>query len=376
MEGRMKVLQERQISLVVAIVLAVAGRVQGSGENTREIKDLAGREVALPNKVERVIALGPGALRFVAYLGGTDRIVGIEDMEKRMVKTRYFRPYARTLDETFFKLPVVGTGGPGKLPDFEKVMMCRPDVIVAVNMDVAQVKNMQFKTGVPVVCLSYGQLGVWRKEAQTSLNLLGKILGREQRAKELNAYIESLQQDLANRTKKSKKTSAYFGGISFKGAHGLTSTEAGYPPSEMANAVNLANELGKKGHLFVDKEQILVWNPNVIFVDIGSKVIVEQDFEKNRNFYRLLKAARSGKVFSLLPYNYYNTNIEIALLNAYFVGKCLYPEEFKDVDIDRKANEILNTFLGIGAEEEMPAYHVIRFPEEGSVSWGQEGQQH
>ena len=373
----MKVLHMRQVGLVMAMFLAVAGCAGSSDENTRRIRDLAGREVALPNKIERVIALGPGALRLVAYLGGTDRIVGIEDMEKRMVRTGCFRPYARTLDEDFFGLPVVGTGGPGKLPNFEKVMMCRPDVIVAVSMGVAQVENIQFKTGVPVVCLSYGELGVWRKEAQASLTLLGKILRQKQRAKELNAYIESLQQDLQNRTKsvtKSETTSAYFGGISFKGAHGLTSTEAGYPPAEMVNAVNLANGLDKKGHLFVDKEQILVWNPDVIFIDIGSKAILEQDFEKNRDFYRLLKAARSGKVFSLLPYNYYNTNIEIALLNACFIGKCLYPEEFKDVDMDQKANEILNTFLGIDAEEEMPAYHVIRFPEEGSVSWGQEGQ--
>jgi len=239
-------------------------------------------------------------------------------------------------------------------------------------MDIVQVENMQFKTGVPVVCLSYGELGVWRKEAQTSLTLLGKILGQEQRAKELNAYIEGLQQDLQSRTKsigKNQKTSAYFGGISFKGSHGLTSTEAGYPPGEMVNAVNLANGLGKKGHLFIDKEQILVWNPDVIFIDIGSKTILEQDFEKNRDFYRLLKAARSGKVFSLLPYNYYNTNIEIALLNAYFIGKCLYPEEFEDVDMDRKANEMLNTFLGIGDEKKISAYHLIHFPKAGSISW-------
>jgi len=367
-----KLMHIRQVGLAVAMFLAIASCAGGSGKNIRKIKDIAGREVALPTKVERVIALGPGALRLVAYLGGIDRIVGIEDMEKRMVKALYFRPYSRVLDDSFFKLPVVGTGGPGKLPNFEKVIMCRPDVIVAVSMDIAQVNNMQFKTGVPVVCLSYGELGVWRKEAQTSLSLLGKILDREQRATELNMYIESCEKDLKERTEsipKEKKPLVYFGGLSFKGSRGLTSTEAGYLPGKMVNARNLADGLGKKGHLFIDKEQILAWNPDVIFIDIGSKAILEQDFEKNRDFYHLLKAARSGNVFSLLSYNYYNTNIEIALLNAYFIGKCLYPAEFEDVDMDRKANEILNTFLGIGAEKKMPAYHVVHFPEEGSVSW-------
>ncbi|GAG32482.1 unnamed protein product [marine sediment metagenome] len=137
----------------------------------------------------------------------------------------------------------------------------------------------------------------------------------------------------------------------------------------MVNARNLADGLGKQGHLFINKEQIIVWNPDVIFIDIGSRAIVEQNFEKSRDFYRLLKAAKSGKVFSLLPYNYYNTNIEIALINAYFIGKCLYPERFSDVDLAEKTNEILSIFLGLSAKKEIPAYGLVHFPEEGPMRW-------
>jgi iron complex transport system substrate-binding protein len=225
-----------------------------------------------------------------------------------------------------------------------------------------------------VVCLSYGELGVWREEARTSLALLGRILGREQRAEEINTYIDGLQRDLAERAGSAgtaEKLSAYFGGISFKGSHGLTSTQAGYPPAEMVNAANPADTLDKKGHLFVDKEQILVWDPDVVFIDIGSRANIEHDFAGNRDFYRLLKAAHNNRVFSLLPYNYYNTNIELALLNAFFVGKCLYPAAFNDIDMDRKAGEIFSTFLGIAAEKQIPAYHVVRFPEKGPIVWEQ-----
>ncbi len=342
--------------------------------NVRSIKDLAGREIALPKTMQRVIAIGPGALRFVAYLGAINRVVGIEDMEKRMVKNPWFRPYAHTLDEAFFRLPVVGPGGPGKLPDFESLILCKPDVIVTVMMDTAQVNNLQAKTGVPVVCLSYGALGAWREEAHASLTLLGEILGREQRAAELNAYIANLQRELNERTRAlgtNSMPAAYFGGISFKGSHGLTSTESGYPPADMVNVVNLANRLGKKGHLFVDKEQILVWNPDVIFVDIGSQTILKQDFNDHRNFYRLLKAARTQNVFALLPYNYYNTNIELALINACYIGKCLYPDRFKDLDIQTKAREILYEFLGKRVTADIPAYRAITFPEQGPVRWQQ-----
>ncbi|MBS3734907.1 MAG: iron ABC transporter substrate-binding protein [Phycisphaerae bacterium] len=367
---------------VIAVALVAIGLVWGllrlgptshrPGGSGRTVVDLAGREVSVPDGVDRLIALGPGSLRLVAYLGATDRIVGIEDLEKRMAREVYVRPYASTLDEQFLDLPVVGTGGPGVLPDAEKVLMCRPDLIVAVSIAPGQLDTLQAKTGVPAIYLSYGELGVWRAEARRSLALLGEVLGRSERAAELNDYITSVTEDLKQRTAgiaEKDRPAVYFGGISYKGAHGLTSTEAGYLPGRLAGARNLADELGTSGHVFVDTEQILVWDPDVVFVDVGSRLILDRDFEQNRGFYRLLTAARSGRMFSLLPYNYYNTNIELALLNAYFVGKCLYPERFGDVDMAAKAGEIMEAFLGVRPEGEIPAYRTLRFPETGPVGW-------
>jgi hypothetical protein len=66
---------------------------------------------------------------------------------------------------------------------------------------------------------------------------------------------------------------------------------------------------------------------------------------------------------------YYNTNIELALLNAYFVGKSLYPDRFKDINMEEKAGEIMKTFLGIRPDREIPAYRKLRFPEAGPVEW-------
>ena len=363
--------------VVVAAVLA-AGAIywlthsHASGVAGRTVTDLAGREVTVPNKVRRLIALGPGALRLVTYLGATDRVVGIEDFERRMSRDVYLRPYASTLGEAFLDLPVVGTGGPGALPDPEKILICRPDLIVAVGMEPAQLANIEAKTGVPAVYLSYGELGAWRQAAQRSLSLLGEVLDRSERAAALNRYVASLEEDLKKRTAdidRADRPTAYFGGISFKGTHGLTSTQAGYCPGLLVGARNLADGLGKTGHFYVDKEQILAWNPDFIFVDTGSRVILDQDFRKNRDFYRLLKAARAGRVRSLLAYNYYNTNIELALLNAYFIGKSMYPARFDDVSMEDKAGEIMEAFLGVRPAGDLPAYRALGFPAAGPVKW-------
>ena len=38
--------------------------------------------------------------------------------------------------------------------------------------------------------------------------------------------------------------------------------------------------------------------------------------------------------------------MEIAIADAYFVGKTLYPDKFTDIDINEKADEIYEVFLG------------------------------
>lgn len=376
MTGRGRLVALVAVGLLAAGLAAAAfyglSHVSASAAAGRRITDLAGRQVTVPAEVKRLVALGPGALRLVAYLRATDRVVGIEDLERRMARDVFVRPYASTLDEDFLKLPVVGTGGPGALPDPEKLIMCRPDLIVAVALDPAQLDNVQERTGVPAVYLSYGELGVWREEARKSLSLLGELLGRRERAAALNAYVTSLEGGLRKRTAgipAGKRPAAYFGGISYKGSHGIESTQAGYPPGCLAGARNVADSLGKKGHFFVDREQLLVWDPDFVFVDAGSRLILERDFDKNRKFYRLLGAAGAGRTFSLLPYNYYNTNMELSLINAWFIGKTTYPDRFADVDLAEKSGEIIEQFLGIRPDREIPACRRLRFPETGPVSW-------
>ncbi|MGC8584408.1 MAG: iron ABC transporter substrate-binding protein, partial [Thermoproteus sp.] len=47
------------------------------------IKDVLGREVQIKLPVKRVVAIGPGALRLIVYLNATDKLAGIEAIEKR-----------------------------------------------------------------------------------------------------------------------------------------------------------------------------------------------------------------------------------------------------------------------------------------------------
>ena len=57
----------------------------------------------------------------------------------------------------------------------------------------------------------------------------------------------------------------------------------------------------------------------------------------------------------LPPFFDYSTNITYCLMDAYFAGKVLYPDQFADVDMRTKGNEILTEFLGSAFFDEMEA---------------------
>ena len=110
-------------------------------------------------------------------------------------------------------------------------------------------------------------------------------------------------------------------------------------------AVGLEKESFDTG-VEVDKEQILVWDPDVIFLDAGNLGLVETEYTEDPAFFEQLSAVRNGKVYQWPNATSNYTNVEIPLVSAYYAGSVLYPEAFADVDFETKAAEIFEFFLG------------------------------
>ena len=58
------------------------------------------------------------------------------------------------------------------------------------------------------------------------------------------------------------------------------------------------------------------------------------------------KAWREGSVYLQMAYNAYYTNYEMALVDAWFIAKTVYPDLFADVDMTEKTNEVTQAFFG------------------------------
>ncbi|MBN2550216.1 MAG: iron ABC transporter substrate-binding protein [Anaerolineales bacterium] len=323
---------------------------QADGEQIT-VTDLLGREVSIPTTVERVIAIGPGALRLYVYAGNLDYLVGVEQMETGDVSGK---PYMLAHPD-LAKLPIIGQGGPNNAPDPEKILTVTPDVIFSTYATEAAVADeLQAKVGIPVVVLSYGGSGfgttaIFDQTVQESLLLVGQISRTMKKAQAVADFIQQSQQDLEDRTQdiaEADKPSVYVAGLGSRGTHGIESTQGKYVLLDAIHARNVVDETGKSGSIMIDKEKLLAWDPDFIFIDQLGLAAVVEDYQKNPVFYESLSVVQNGKVYAQLPYNNYNTNIDTAIADAYYLGKILCPAVFADIDPEQKADEIYQAFLG------------------------------
>lgn len=339
---------------------AEASGVANTDEGTELVEltltDGFGREVTIPGNAERFVCSGAGCLRYLVYLQAEDYIVGVDGMEKKVNEIEG-RPYFLA-NPQLKDYPLIGEAR-GK-DDPEKLIEANPQVILksstigqASSPTAAEADALQDKTGIPVVSFPYGSLNNEEQKAEmySSLRIMGQTVGKQERAEEVIAYIEATMQDLESRTAdipESERKTVYVGGVSMSGAHGIISTEPAYAPFLWANANNVAAGMGTE-HADIAKEALVEWDPEYIFIDVGTLQLGNEGAIgelKSDASLAGLSAVNTDKVYGVIPYNFYSTNYESVLANAYFVGKVLYPESFEDIDPEAKADEIYTFFVG------------------------------
>lgn len=312
--------------------------------NAVEINDLAGRQIEIPEKIDKIAAVGPGALRLVVYLEAAEKVVGIEEFEKRNQK----RPYILAKKE-LLKLPVIGPQFGG---DAELIAAQNPDLIIASYLTKAQINTLQKKTAIPVISINNGSPGsMTEKEFKKALIFLGGILKKEKRAEELINYFNQSKLELKSRTAAADTSlTVYIGGIGNKGAQGITSTESNYPPFTYLDLRSIIEE-SDKNNFTISKEQLLLENPDLIFIDQGGIELVKNDLKREE--FEYLKSYQKNNIYQLLPYNHYTTNFATMLADAYYIAKIIYPEEFENLKVEEKADQIYKKFVGRAVYTEM-----------------------
>lgn len=310
---------------------------------------MLGRKVWVPEEIDRVVGLRAGALRLLAYLDVIDKVAGVEDIERELT-----RPYNLAYPE-LAKKPVIGPSMGG---DAELILSADPDLIFMTYTTAEDADALQELTGIPVFALNIGNLTDRRDTLYRAIELAGRIMHRSGRADSLIKFfggqirqLDSIGQ-LATR-----RPEVYCGGISYRGSHGIVSTDPNFPPFHFTRARNVASGLEESlispiMGTYIDLEQLLEWEPEYIFIDASGKSMVRQDI---RNFGPVLKTLRAFKkdhIYQLFPHNWYATNYETVLVNAWHVAGIIYPGHVS-TGPENKAALIYSYFLGSDVYESM-----------------------
>ncbi len=369
---------KKWLAVLVAVMLMVTAIpvcMAEAAPETRIVVDVWNREVEIPNEVKTIACLGSMGPRFAAYLDVVDMMVGAEDIDINGEASVRF-DYSPVYHDQLAALPSVGAGGgSGDNNAYaEAIIMAQPDVILAgFNEDAAN--ELQEQTGIPVVSIRYRTQGFIDDGFHRSMRVFADVVGAQERCEEVLAYVDGCKADLNDRTKDipdEEKTKAYTGAVTFNGRHGFAFTYVNFPAFVAVNANNVADvlleertgeaaaEAEASGKAYIgndgfeiDLEQIITWDPDIVFLDPGNMDLVNDEYANNPGFFDSLRAINEGQVYTMPSTNACGPNVSYLLINAYYAGMTLFPEQFADVDLAAKAGEIMTEMLGQDFYQEM-----------------------
>ena len=355
--------------LCAAMCLSVCvGDIQSAFAEAEEttVTDMIGREVTVtPGSYKRVVCIGAGALRMYSYIGDVNLLCGVEDIDNTSLTERpkmfdaVARPYVLAYGDVFSTLPSCGVGGPmAQTAEAEKILACNPDIVISEFEDVEKEDALQEQLGVPVITLKAGAQGVFDDAFYGSMELLGKIFDREEKAAQLVEFVQREAADITARTAdiaEEDKPSVYICGLGNWGTTNHLMTAEKYVSFQVANVKNVLADTGAKGIQPIEEEKFVELGDSmdIMFFDAAAVKNIKPLYQEDPTLFDTCKAWQNGEVYLEMAYNAYYTNFEIALLNTWFIAKTVYPEQFEDINLTDKANEITKMFLGQELAEEI-----------------------
>lgn len=330
-----------------AAMLSGCDALQG---DLRTVADMGGREVAVPETIERVFCSNP--------IGTVDMYL----LDPTLIVGWNFRPSGdnrKYIPDEYLNLPSLGVWmGSGATPNDEEIVKQNPQVILCywtadeVGADMAD--TVRDETGVPVLLIDYDI-----RSAADMYRYVGGLVGRAERAEELAAYCEEKLSFIAERAagipeadRKSIYLAQGVGGLSTDPVGSMHVTDA----LELMNTANVADLPGTEGQGMgmpsVNLEQIIQWDPDAVLVSEYSM----SDSESSNLYGEILadsnwqnvRCVREGAVYRLpqSPFAWFGRPPSVVrILGCLLVMKLLYPAHMEDVDLVEETREFYRLFF-------------------------------
>jgi iron complex transport system substrate-binding protein len=316
------------------------------------VTDQIGRQVHIPDTVNRVVILQHQTLNIAVQLGAMDKVVGVLDEWKQQLGANYVRLAPQ--------LPTLATPGGLTKVNIEELLKLKPDVVFVTNYAPADMVKQIEDAGLAVVAISL--LDVPPDQAvklnptvkdepaaidagfATGVRLIADVLGKKEKGEEMIAVTKKTRTLVADRLADipaDKRVPVYMANPD------LTTYGRGKYTGlmmERAGARNVAS--GIVGFKQVGMEDVLQWNPAVIFVQERYPAVVD-DIKKTAAW-QTIDAVKDNKVYLMPEYAkaWGYPMPEAMALGELWMAKKLYPERFQDIDMQKQADEYYREFYG------------------------------
>ena len=314
----------------------------------REFTDQLGRKVIIDDHVERVAVLQHQTLNLLVQLDATDKIVGV------------MGNWREQLAPELVKVPNVGDL---KSVNLESLVQLKPQVVFVTNYAPQEMIDKISQMGIPVVAISLqkensgkaknsvnpeliNEEQAYNEGLKEGIALIGDIVNKPDNAKALIKETFDSRDIVAQHLKNIPENQRI---RSYMANPELTTYGSGKYTGLMmqhAGAMNVAAAT-IKGYKQVSLEQVISWNPEVIFIQDRYPSVVDEINNDPR--WQVIDAVKNKRVFLMPEYAKawgYPMPEAMALGELWMASK-LYPQKFADVDVDAKVNDWYQKFYRI-----------------------------
>lgn len=340
--------------LLLGLTLLSASLFTDQAFADRTVTDQLGRQVTLPDHITRVVVLQHQTLNLLVQLHAAEDIVGVLSSWQKQLGPQFAR-----------FMPEIGQlATPGDLTqvNIESLLALRPQVVFVANYaPPAMIAQIQ-QAGIPVVAISLRQDAAGEKNKMNptmadeeqaynaglveGIRLIGEVVERQPEAealihytfaarKQANAPVADIPPNQRVRVYMANPDLNTYGAGKYTG---LMMAHAG--------ALNVA-AASVKGARQVSLEQVLEWNPQVIFVQDRYPQVVKQI--ENDPQWQAIDAVKHHRVWLMPEYAkaWGYPMPEALALGELWMAKKLYPSRYQSIDVYSKARDYYQRFYRV-----------------------------
>lgn len=308
------------------------GQEQATGSETKVITDMAGREVSVPKSIDTIVTIGsvPVQNSFMFAMGQGGKIAnGLPDKFIQNGKHKY----QYVIEPDIKTNPTIQT----TTGDFniEELMNLNPDVTFTMTMPFVETLE---KNDIPVVYLSWTDA----EGVKDLMLLLGEVFDEQDRAERYVSYFDEATarpgRVISSVPDDQRPKVLYCSYKSMSVGHKI-----GEWWIEKAGGIAVSDNDRLEESMKFDMEQLLAWDPDVIILNGHDEI----DLVYNDTRLSGVSAVKNGNVYATpMGAHYWCHRTSETPLMVLWTAKTIYPEQFKDLDMEAETMAFYKEFYG------------------------------